>query len=84
MPPSTLASLLTESPHLLPASELHARIELLAATVQAYRTELRRRPSHCQLPPPKKATTIALSEMTLLSLPAELVARALSLLHARR
>ena len=78
----TLASLLAESPRLLSASELHARIALIEATAQAYRSELLRRPSHCQLPPPQKASAIASSEMALLSLPAELVARALSLLPA--
>ena len=69
MADSTLASLLSESPRRLAASELHARLALLDSAAQAYRAELKRRPSHCQQPPPKKAATAAQAEMPLLSPP---------------
>ena len=78
----TLASLLAASPRHLPATELHARLELLESALQAYRAELSRRPSHCQQLPPKKPALASPSEMPLLSLPPELVARVLSLLEA--
>ena len=77
----TLASLLAASPRHLPALEIHATLELLDAAIQAYRAELRRRPSHCQEPPPKRPAS-SQGATPLLSLPPEIVARALSLLEA--
>ena len=81
-----LESLLSDSPRLLPSSELHARLALFAKLQElqdAYRAELQRRPSHCR-PPPAKKTAVASdgSEMQLLSLPSELLARTLALLRA--
>ena len=81
-----LDSLLSASPRLLPSSELHARLALfvkLQDLQDTYRAELQRRPSHCH-PPPAKKTAVASdgSEMQLLSLPSELLARTLALLRA--